>query len=88
MNIGLFIGNDNGMSGYIIGMHIDMRTIKSHLAIVYSSEFNNMSLNSKRLKSVSYIQDNKACERIYVILKLHLLCIQVLFLADIKKAGM
>ena len=68
-NIGLFSGNDTRMAGYFTGMHRDLRTRKALLAAVSSSEFSTMTLNSKMSKVVSYIQDKKAWERIYVLLK-------------------
>ena len=58
------------MAGYFIGMHRDLCMIKALLAKVYSAEFNTMALNSKLSKVVSYIQDNKAWDRIYVLLKI------------------
>ena len=69
-NIGLFSGNDTRMAGYFIGMHRDLYMRKSFLATVSSAELNNMVLNSKLSKVVSYIQDKKAWERIYVLLKI------------------
>ena len=54
-NIGLFSGNDTRMAGDFIGMHRDLRMRKSLLATVSSAKFNNMSLNSKFSKVVSYI---------------------------------
>ena len=47
-----------------------------------------MALNSKLSKAVPYIQDNKAWERIYVLLKIIFPCLRVLCLADSNKAGM
>ena len=47
-----------------------------------------MALNSKISKVVSYIQDNKAWERIYVILKIMFPCLWVLHLEDSNKSGM
>ena len=61
--------------------------IKALLALVYSSEFNTMSLNSKLSKVVSYIQDNTFWERIYVLLKIRFPCLRVLRIADSNKAG-
>ena len=87
MNIGLFSGNDTRMAGYFIEMHRDMRMIKSLLATVSSSKFNNMSLNSKLSKVVSYIQDNKYLESIYVLLKLLSPCIRIIFIEDSNKSG-
>ena len=72
-NIGLFSGNDTKMAGYFIGVHRDVRMRKALLATVSSAEFNTMSLNSKNSKVVSYIQDNKYWERIYVLLKIFFL---------------
>ena len=69
-NIGLFSGNDTIMAGYFIGMHRDLRRRKARLAIVSSAEFNTMALNSKLSKVLSYIQNNKAWERIYVLFKI------------------
>ena len=86
-NIYLFSGNDTRMSGYFIGMHRYLRMIKSILATVSSDEFNTLSLNSKLSKVVSYIQDNKSWERIYVILKICLPCLRVLCLEYINKSG-
>ena len=44
-----------------------------------------MVLNSKLLKVVSYIQDNKYWERMYVILKLLSPCLWLLCIDDSKK---
>ena len=53
------------MSGYFIGMHRDLRMRKALLATISSAEFNNLKLNSKLSKVVSYIQDKKAWERMF-----------------------
>ena len=87
-NIGLFSDNDTRMAGYFIGMHRDFRTRKALLATVSSAEFNTMSLNSKLSKVLSYIQDNKSWEKIYVPLKIILLCLLVLLIEGSNKAGM
>ena len=87
-NIGLFSGNDTRMAGYFIVMHRYLRMKKSLIATVSSSEFNTITLNSKLYKVVSYIQDNKTWERIYVLLKIIFLCVLVLRLADSNKSGM
>ena len=42
---------------------------KALLATVSSAEFGTMTLNSKLSKVVSYIQDKKSWERIYVLPK-------------------
>ena len=76
------------MAGYFIGMHRDLHMRKAILATFSSAEFNNMTLNSKLSKLVSYIQDNKAWERIYVILKIIFPCLSTLRLADSNKSGM
>ena len=68
-NIGLFSGNDTRMAGYFIGMHIYLLMRKALLATVSSAEFSTMTLTSKNPKVVSYIQDNKAWDRIYVHLR-------------------
>ena len=86
-NIGLFSDNDTRMDGYFIWMYIYLRMRKSLLAIVSSAEFNTMSLNSKLSKVVSYIQDNKSWEIIYVLLKLFPPCIWVLHLVESNKLG-
>ena len=52
-NIGLFSGNDTRMTGYFIGMHIDLHLRKALLDTVSSDEFNTMALNSKTSKVVS-----------------------------------
>ena len=88
MNTGLFSGNDNIVAGYLSGMHRDMRMIKSIISTVSSSEFNTMALNSKLYKVSSYIQDDKAWDRIYIILKLSLPYLWVLHILDSNKAGM
>ena len=87
-NIGLFSGNGTITARHLIGIHRYLRTRKALLVTVYSDEFNTISLNSKLSKVVSYIQDNKACERIYVLLKILFPCIRVLCLADSNNAGM
>ena len=69
-NIGLFNGNDTRMAGYFIGMHRDLRMRKALLATVSSAEFRTITLNSKLSKVVSYIQDKKTLERIFVLLKI------------------
>ena len=86
MNIALFSGNDTIMGGYFIRMHRGMRMTKALLTIVYSVGFNTMSLNSKLSTVVSYIQDNKDLERIYILLKLILPCLQVIFIACSNKS--
>ena len=65
-NIGLYNGNDTRIDGYFIGIHREMCMIKALLGAVSSEEFNTMTLNSKVSKVVSYIQDNKVWEMIYV----------------------
>ena len=87
-NIGSFSGNDIRMAGYFIGMHRDLRMKKTLLATFSSSEFNTMTLNSKLSKVVSYIQDNKAWDKIYVLLKILFPCLSTLWFADSNKAGM
>ena len=57
---------------------------KALLATVSSAEFNTMKMNSK----LSYIQDKKAWEGIYVLLKILFPCLRTLRLADSNKAGM
>ena len=47
-----------------------------------------MSLNSTLSKVVSYIQDNKAWGRIYVLLKIIVPCIWFLSLSESNKSGM
>ena len=74
-NIGLFSGNDTRIAGYFIGIHRYLRMRKALLATFSSDEFNTMALNSKLSKVVSYIQDNKSWERIYVLLKILFPCI-------------
>ena len=59
---------------------------KALLSKVSSDEFNNMSLNSKLSKVVSYIKDNKSWERIYVILKIFFPCLWVICLEDSNKS--
>ena len=61
--------------------------IKALIATVYSAEFITMSPNSKLSKVLSYIQDNKYWERIYVLLKIIFPCLWVLRLADSIKSG-
>ena len=75
------------MDENFIGMHRDMRKIKSLIDTVSSAEFNSIALNSKHSKVVSYIQGNKAWERIYIISKLLFPCRWVLHLADSYKSG-
>ena len=59
-NIGIFIGNDNRMDGYFMGIHRDLCMIKVLLNTVSSTEFNSMVIHSKLSKVVSFIQDNKS----------------------------
>ena len=77
-NIGLFSGNDTRMAENFIGIHIDLRMRKALLATVSSTEFGTMTLNSKLSKVVSYIQDKKAWERIYVLMKILFSCLRTL----------
>ena len=72
------------MDGYFVGMHRDLRVRKALLSTSSSAEFNTTSLNSKLYKVVSYIQYNKAWERIYVLLKIIFPCLWFLHLSDIK----
>ena len=88
INIGLFSVNDTRMAGYLIGIHRYLRMRKEFLATVSSYEFNTMALNSKLSKVISYIQDNKAWERIYVLLKIIFPCLCTLCIVDSNKAGM
>ena len=74
------------MDGYFIGIHRDMRMRKSLIATVSSDELNTMSLNSKLSKVVSYIQDDKAREGIYVIFDLVFSRILVLHIEDSNKS--
>ena len=85
---GLFSGNDTRMTGYFIGMHRYLRMRKAIISTFFSAEFNTMSLNSKLSKVVSYIKDNKAWERIYVILKILSPCLRLLCLGDSNKIVM
>ena len=87
-SISLFSGNDTRMAGYINGIHRYMRMRKSLIATVSSAELNTMSLNSKLSKVVSYIQDDKYQEGIYVIFKLLFPRILVLHIEDSQKSGM
>ena len=76
------------MAGYFIGIHRYLHTRKAILTTVYSAEFNTMALNSKLSKLVSYIQENKAWERIYIKSKTISPCFRVLCIADSSKEGM
>ena len=76
------------MAVYFIGMHRYLRMIKELLATVSLAEFNTMSWKSKSPKVVSYINDNKAWERIYVLLKKLFPCLRIIPIAYINKAGM
>ena len=76
------------MAGCFIGMHRDLRMIKALLDTFSSAELKTMALNSKLSKVVSYIQDNKAWERIYILLKTVFPCLWVLRLTYINKSGM
>ena len=68
-------------------MHRYLRMRKALLATVSSAEFGTMTLNSKISKVVSYIQDNKSWEIIYVLLKLMFPCLCNLQLAGSNKEG-
>ena len=61
---------------------------KALLATLSSAEFSTMTLNSKLSKVVSYIQDKKPWERIYVLLKILFPCLRTLRLEDSNKSGM
>ena len=76
------------MAGYFVGIHRDMRMRKVLLDTCYSTEFNTISLNSKLSKVVSYIKDNKAWKRNYVLLKLLFPCLWVLSIVDSNKSVM
>ena len=87
-NIGLFSVNYTIMYGYFIGMR-RYPCMRKSLPITDSSmKFNTMSLNSKNSKVVLYVQDNKAWERIYIILKLLFPSLNVLRLVDNNTAEM
>ena len=69
-------------------MHRDLRTRKALIATVSSDESNTMALNSKKSKVVSYIQDKKAWESIYAIMRILFPCLCTLCLAGSNKSGM
>ena len=56
--------------------------------IVLNSAEETVALNSNLSKLLSYIQDNKSWERIYVLLKIFFPCLCTLRLSDRKKSGM
>ena len=87
-NIGLFSGNDTKMDCYFIVMHRYLCMRKELLGTVSLVEFSTMALNSKLSKVVSYIQDNKAWERIYVLLNILPPFLCTLSIADRNKSGM
>ena len=87
-SIGLFSVSYTRMAGYFIGMHRDLRMRKALLDTFSSALFNTMSLNSKLSKLVSYIQDNKYWESIYVLLKLPFSCLWFICLVGRNKALM
>ena len=72
------------MAGYFIGIHRNLLMRKELLSIISSAKFNTMSLNSKLFKIVSYIQDNKAWGRIYVVLKIIFLVFRSFVLKMVK----
>ena len=76
------------MDCYFIVMHRYLCMRKELLGTVSLVEFRTMALNSKLSKVVSYIQDKKSWERIYVLLKLIFPCLRTLRLANSNKAGM
>ena len=76
------------MAGYFIGIHRDLRMRKELLATVSSDEFNTIVLNSKLYKVVSYIQDNKDWERIFVIFKIKSPFLWVIHIEDSNNTGM
>ena len=87
-NIGLFSGNDTKTAGYFNGIHRYLRMRRALLATVSSAEFNTMALNSKLSKLVSYIQDKKSWDMVYVLLKIIPPCLRVLPLIDSNNARM
>ena len=88
MKIGLFSGNDTRMADYFIWMHRSFSMRKVLLATFSSAEFNTMLLKLEISKVVSYIQDNKYWEGIYVILKILFPLIFFIRLADSNKVWM
>ena len=86
-NIGLFIGNDTRMAGYLVGMNRDLRMRKVLQDTISSSEFISIPTNTKCTKPVKYIHDNKSWERCYVPIKIRFPCLRVLRLADSNLAG-
>ena len=58
-NIGLFSGNETKMSGYFMGMHIDLRIRKVLQATILSDELIIIPTNNNSTKAVRYITDNK-----------------------------
>ena len=86
-NIGLFSENETRMAIYFMGMHRYLRMRKVIQATISSAEFISIPTNTKFIKAVKYIHDNKSWERCYVIFKILFPCLRFLRLADINLAG-
>ena len=68
-NIGIYRGKETRISGYLIGMHTDLRMQKFLQAPISYAEFISIPTNNKFTKAVEYIYDNKSLESCYVLLK-------------------
>ena len=59
-NIGLFSVNETRIAGYFIVMDIDLRMRKVLQATILSTELISIPTNTKFVKTVRYIRDNKS----------------------------
>ena len=87
-NIGLFIGNESRMAGYVVEMHRVLRMQKVFQATILSAEYISIAKNTKFTKTLKYIHNNKSWERCYVLLYVLFPYLRVLHLADSNLSGM
>ena len=71
-----------------MGMHRDLRMRKLLQDTISSAEFISIPTNTKFIKAVQYIRDNKSWERCYVLINILFSCLRVICLAYINLAGM
>ena len=71
-----------------MGVQRDLRMRKFLRTTISSAEFISIPTNTKFIKSVKYIHDNKSWERCYVLLKIISPCLIFIRLADSNHSGM
>ena len=87
-NIGVLSGNDPRIVRSYMGIQRDLCMRKLLLTTISSSELVSMSINFRISQAVSYINDNKALDRCYIILKTVFPYHWVLSLSNSRQPGM